>query len=451
MKNSLAAACEKLLLRAAHALEHHPRQVTALIAALMLGGGGAAFGVASIDPAPDNVVVRQVIEDVLPLPVDAQLQALEQHGLALYRSDTTRPAETVDALLARVGVDEGAAAAYLRREPTFRAQFLARSGRTVSVRTNERHELQQLIGLWVPDNSALFKRLVINRSPDGLFMSHLETGVLTPSVRLGSASIRTSLFAAADDAHMPDAVVSQLVEIFSNEIDFHHDLRMGDRFNVVYETLEADGEPVRTGRILSAEFTNAGTRHDAMWFQPLGHKGGYYSLAGKSLETSYLSTPLQFSRVSSGFAMRLHPILHQWKAHLGVDFAASIGTPVRTVGEGTVEFAGVQNGFGNVVIVKHNNLEQTVYAHLSRIAVRTGQGVAQGQPIGAVGESGWATGPHLHFEFRVNGVHQDPSLMARRNEQTTLSAELRPEFDRAALSMRLQLAAAARETMLAIK
>jgi murein DD-endopeptidase MepM/ murein hydrolase activator NlpD len=449
LKKSLAAACENFLLRAGHALEHHPKQATALIAALLLGGGGAAFGVASIDPAPDNILVRQVVEDVLPLPVDPQLQALEQHGLSLYRSDATRTAETVDALLARLGVDEPAAAAYLRRDPTFRAQFFARSGRAVSVRTNERHELQQLIGLWVPENSSLFKRLVINRSPDGLFMSHLETGVLTPSVRLGSASIRTSLFAAADDAHVPDGVVSQLVEIFSNDIDFHHDLRMGDRFNVVYETLEADGEPVRTGRILSAEFVNAGTRYDAMWFEPPGRKGGYYTLAGKSLETSYLATPLQFSRVSSGFSMRFHPIQHQWKAHLGVDFAASIGTPVRSVGEGTVDFAGVQNGFGNVVIVKHNNLEQTVYAHLSRIAVRAGQNVAQGQAIGAVGETGWATGPHLHFEFRVNGVHQNPSLMAHRHDAAVLSAELRPEFDRMALSMRLQLAAAARETMLA--
>jgi murein DD-endopeptidase MepM/ murein hydrolase activator NlpD len=449
LKNGIAAACEKFLLRAAHALEHHPKQATAVIAALLLGGGGAAFGVASIDPVPDTVVVRQVVEDVLPLPVDPQLQALEQHGFSLYRSDTTRSAETVEALLARLGVDDTAAAAFLRREPTFRSQFFARGGRAVSVKTNERHELVQMIGRWMPDSSALFKRLVIDRAADGVFVSHVETGVLTPSVRLGSAYVRTSLFAAADEAHVPDAVVSQLVEIFSNEIDFHHDLRMGDRFNVVYETLEADGEPVRTGRILSAEFTNAGTHYDAMWFQPAGRKGGYYSLAGKSLETSYLTTPLQFSRVSSGFAMRFHPILHQWKAHLGVDFAASIGTPVRTVGDGTVEFAGVQNGFGNVVIVKHNNLEQTVYAHLSRIAVRTGQDVAQGQAIGAVGETGWATGPHLHFEFRVNGVHQNPSLMARRSEQAVLSAELRPEFDRTALSMRLQLAAAARETMLA--
>jgi murein DD-endopeptidase MepM/ murein hydrolase activator NlpD len=448
--NGFAAACEKLLLRAAHALEHHPKQATAVIAALLLGGGGAAFGVASLDPEPDHVVVRQVVEDVMPLPMDVQLQALDNHDISLYRTDTTRLAETVDGFLSRMGVDEAAAAAFLRREPTFRSQFFAHTGRSVSVETNERRQLVKLVGRWVPDSLAFFKRLVIERAGDGVFVSHVETGVLTPTVHLGSGLVRTSLFAAADEANVPDTVVSQMVEIFSNDIDFHHDLRMGDRFNVVYETLEADGEAVRTGRILSAEFVNAGSTYNAVWFAPQGRKGGYYTLGGKSLETSYLSTPLEFSRVSSGFAMRFHPILHQWKAHLGVDYAASIGTPVRTIGEGTVEFAGVQNGFGNVVIVRHNNLEETVYAHLSRIGVRPGQNVQQGQYIGAVGMTGWATGPHLHFEFRVNGVHQDPSvMMARHNQENTVTAELRPQFDSVVQSMRLQLAAAARESMVA--
>jgi murein DD-endopeptidase MepM/ murein hydrolase activator NlpD len=200
---------------------------------------------------------------------------------------------------------------------------------------------------------------------------------------------------------------------------------------------------MRTGRILSAEFVNNGKVHEAMWFQEPGHKGGYYTLDGKSLDTSYLASPMEFSRVTSGFAMRFHPILHRWKAHLGVDYAADAGTPVRTVGDGVVEFAGQQNGFGNVVIVKHNNTDQTVYAHLSRIDVRPGQVVSQGQHLGAVGSTGWATGPHLHFEFRVNGVHHDPVEMARNSGAPPLTAEAKSEFDRLARSMRAQLAAAA--------
>jgi murein DD-endopeptidase MepM/ murein hydrolase activator NlpD len=449
LKNGLAAACEKLLLRAGHALEHHPKQATALIAVLLLGAGGAAFGVASLDPEPEHITQREIVQDVDPLPLDAQLRELDDHTFSLYRTDYTRSSDTVDALLARLGLTDAAAAAFLRREPSFRTQVLGRNGRTVSVETNEHNELVKLTVRWTPDDSGTFKRLVVDRAAPGVYVSHVDTAPLVARVRLGSATVRTTLFAAADDAHVPDAVVSQMVEIFSNDIVFRRDLRRGDRFNVVYETLEADGEPMRTGRILSAEFVNAGTPYDAVWFQPPGGKGAYYALDGHSLETQYLAAPLQFSRVSSGFAMRMHPIQHEWKAHLGIDYAATTGTPVRTVGDGVVEFAGVQNGFGNVVIVKHNAAEQTVYAHLSRINVRAGQAVKQGEFIGAVGQTGWATGPHLHFEFRVNGVHQNPMLMARRHEAGVLSAQLRPEFDRVAASMRLQLAAAARESIVA--
>jgi murein DD-endopeptidase MepM/ murein hydrolase activator NlpD len=450
LKNGFAAACEKWALRAGHALEHHPKQATALIAALLLGGGGAAFGVASLDPSPENIVQHEVLQDVLPLPLDAQLRDLAAHGFSLFRSETSRSNDTVDSILARLGIEDAAAAAFLRREPTFRAQVLRKAGRNVTAEANDHDELVKLTVRWAPDASGDFKRLVIERAASGVFVSHIETAPLVAQLRLGSATVRTSLFSAADDAHIPDAIVSQMVELFSSDIDFRRDLERGDRFNVVYESLEADGEPLRTGRILSAEFVNDGTTYNAVWFQaPGASKGAYYTLDGHSLATQFLAAPLQFSRVSSGFSMRMHPILHQWKAHLGVDYAAMIGTPVRTVGEGHVEFAGVQNGFGNVVIVRHNATEETVYAHLSRIAVRAGQAVQQGELVGAVGQTGWATGPHLHFEFRVNGMHRDPSLMAHRHDAPVLSAQLRPAFDRVAGSMRVQLAAAARETQLA--
>lgn len=449
MKNALIAAGEKLLSRAAHALEHHPKHVTAVLAALMLGGGGAAFAVASLDPQPSTVTVRQVLEAVETLPVQDQVSALDVYNFNLFRSDVTRASDTVEALLRRLGVDDAEAAAYLRKDPTFRAQLLGRAGRTVTVEASETHALHQLSARWLADDSGNFKRLLIERAASGQFVSRVETAPLVAATRMGSATVQTSLFAAADEAHIPDGVVGKLVEIFSGDIDFHRELRTGDRFNVVYESLEADGEPMRTGRILSAEFVNNGTAHTAMWFQEAGRKGGYYTLDGKSLETSYLTSPVEFSRVTSGFAMRFHPILHRWKAHLGVDYGGDIGTPVRTVGDGTVEFAGVQNGFGNVVIVRHNNNDETVYAHLSRINVHTAQTVAQGQNIGAIGATGWATGPHLHFEFRVNGVHHDPVEMARLSAANSLSAAAKPQFDRLARSMRAQLAAAASERIVA--
>ncbi|HWI82384.1 M23 family metallopeptidase [Ramlibacter sp.] len=447
MNNGFIAAGEQLLSRAAHALEHHPRKVTALIAALLLGGG--SFAVASIDTEPDDVVVRDVLEAVQPLPMQEQVQTLDVHSFNLFRTETTRATDTVEALLSRLGVDDPQAAAFLRRDANFRSQLLGRAGRNVTVEATDRQALSKLTARWAPDDNGIFKRLLVERTGDGRFSSRVESAPLVPATRMGSATIRTSLFGAADEARIPDPVVAQIIDIFDSEIDFHRQLRAGDRFNVVYEALEADGEPMRTGRVLSVEFVNKGKTFQAMWFQEPGKKGAYFDLDGKTLQSSYLTSPVEFSRVTSGFAMRFHPILHQWKAHLGVDYGGAIGTPVRTVGEGLVAFAGVQNGFGNVVIVKHNATDETVYAHLSRIDVRPGQNVAQGQRVGAIGQTGWATGPHLHFEFRVNGVHKDPSVIARNSQAATLSAEARPQFDRLARAMRMQLEAAGTATALA--
>ncbi|RZJ00415.1 MAG: M23 family metallopeptidase, partial [Haliea sp.] len=168
-----------------------------------------------------------------------------------------------------------------------------------------------------------------------------------------------------------------------------------------------------------------------------------YNLEGQSLRRAFLSSPVEFSRVSSGFSMRFHPILQKWRAHLGTDFAAPTGTPARTVGDGIVTFAGVQNGYGNVIFVKHRNGQETVYAHLSKINVQRGQSVSQGQTIGLVGSTGWATGPHLHFEVRVNGVQQDPMNMARQSETTPVPTAALPKFRELANGVRNQLLAAA--------
>jgi murein DD-endopeptidase MepM/ murein hydrolase activator NlpD len=442
LNNGLTAAVDALLSRLAHTLQHHPKHVTALVAALMLGGGGGAYAVASLAPDAADLPVREVVEAVEPLPLQAQADLLDAHSFKLFRSDITRSTDTAEALLQRLGINDAAAAGFLRTDANFRNALLGRAGRTVTAEASDNNELLRLSARWAPEDDGQFTRLVIEKTPQGM-ASRLEKAPLTATARLGSGTIKSSLFAATDESRIPDAVAVQVAEIFSGDIDFHRALRKGDRFSVVYESLEADGEPMRTGRVLSAEFVNDGKTYQAMWFQEPGSKGSYYTLDGQSLRRAYLASPMEFSRVSSGFKMRFHPILQKWRAHLGVDYAAPTGTAVRSVGDGVVQFAGVQNGFGNVVFVQHRNQHVTVYAHLSRINVRQGQSVSQGQNLGAVGATGWATGPHLHFEFRVAGQHQDPMTIAKQSESIPVSAAAKPLFDKTAMGVRIQLSAAA--------
>ncbi len=429
-------------------IHRHPKRITGTLAALLLGTGVTAFGVAPLAPDAADLPVRQVLESVQALPTETQSDILGEFRYSLFRTETTRSSDTADALLRRLNIDDASASAFLRSDANAQLILSGRAGKAVTVEASDSQQLLKLSMRWPTNDETLFKRLVVERSAAGL-VSRIETAPYAASVRLASGSIQSSLFAATDEARIPDAVAVQVAEIFSGDIDFRRDLRKGDRFNVVYETLEADGEALRTGRVLSAEFVNAGKTHQAMWFQPAGqnagtpNKGGYYTLDGQSLRRAYLSSPVEFSRVSSGFSMRFHPILQKWRAHLGTDFAAPTGTPARTVGDGVVEFAGAQNGYGNVVFIRHRNGHETVYAHLSKISVQRGQNVSQGQTIGLVGATGWATGPHLHFEFRVNGAHQDPMTIAKQSETITLPAGAMPAFREVAAGVRSQLQAAA--------
>ncbi|EHL20450.1 peptidase M23B [Acidovorax sp. NO-1] len=440
----MTTASSALLDRLSRTIQQHPKRITAAVAAILLTGGGGAFAVASFAPDPAELPVRMVTYPVESLAENLVLGELEAPGFSLFRSEQVRSSDTPESLLQRLGVADPAAAAFMRSDTPVRQNVLGRTGRIVSAETTDDHRLTRLTVRWVPDDSGDFRRLVVERVGDK-FSSRIETAKLTTSSRLAGGIIHSSLFAATDASNIPDAVAVQMAELFSGNIDFRRALRKGDRFSVVYETREADGEPLSSGRVLSAEFLNNGKKHEAIWFQePGAAKGAYYTLDGESMRRAYLTSPVEFSRVTSGFKMRMHPILKTWRAHLGTDFAAPTGTPVRTVGDGVVEFAGVQNGFGNVVFVKHRNQHVTVYAHLSRIDVRQGQSVEQGETLGAVGATGWATGPHLHFEFRVNGVHQDPQTIVAQSEAAApVSAAARPAFDRLASSMRIQLSAAA--------
>lgn len=448
--SDILTAARNAALEALLTVRRHPARFLSGLAVLLVGATGGSYALVSLAPEASELPVRTVVETVEPLSIEPQRDLLAAQAMRLYRSDLTRSTDTAESLLRRLGVSDSAASAFLRTDRNAQKNLLGRAGRNVQAEVDERGRLLSLIARWSPEEDGTFNRLTV-RGGAGAWKSTIENLPLTASTRMASGTIQTSLFAATDDARIPDGVAVQMAEIFSGDIDFHRALRKGDRFVVVYETLEGDGEPLRAGRVLSTEFINAGKSYQALWFESLQAtqngksplKGAYYNMRGESLRRAFLASPVAFSRVTSGFAMRFHPILQTWRAHLGVDYGAVTGTPVRTVADGVVDFAGVQGGYGNVVIVKHAGTTTTVYAHLSRINVRSGQRVQQGDNLGLVGATGWATGPHLHFEFRVNGAHKDPMTIARQAEAAPVTAALRPAFERVADLARQQLTTAA--------
>lgn len=256
----------------------------------------------------------------------------------------------------------------------------------------------------------LFTSLEVVKTASGY---RVDVSVTEPDRRVTGAvgRIDSSLFVAGQEAGLSDTLIMQLVEVFGWDIDFVLDVRAGDRFAVVYEEYYKEGEKVRDGELLAAEFLNRGRTLRAVRYRPADDSPAYYSDEGASMRKAFLRTPVRFSRISSRFNLRRkHPVLNRIRAHKGVDYAAPHGTPIKATGTGKVVFAGRNGGYGNVVEIKHGGIYSTLYAHMSRYArgVRAGQRVRQGQTIGYVGQSGLATGPHLHYEFRVNGVHRDP-------------------------------------------
>lgn len=378
----------------------------AMVAGVSLFSMVAAFGT-----APDSSEIRdyqRTVIEQLPLAPDAS-QASE--GGSFVREERVQRGDTVAALLSRLGVQDEQAFAFLRQQPDTQALFRQlRPGKVVTARTSESGEL---LALTFPLNGLKDNALVVEKR-DGKLQAGEQAQTLTPQVIMKSGEIRTSLFAATDAIGLPDSVATQMADIFGGDIDFHRDLRKGDRFSVVYEMLFNQGQPTRTGRILATEFNNNGKVFRAVWFESKDGQG-YYTAEGKNIRKAFLRSPLEFSRITSGFSYsRFHPIHQTWRAHKGVDYGAPIGTRVKATGDGVVEFVGRQGGYGNLIVIFHQGRYTTHYGHLNGFAmgIRKGVRVSQGDVIGYVGKTGWATGPHLHYEFRINNVHQNPLAVA---------------------------------------
>ncbi len=260
-------------------------------------------------------------------------------------------------------------------------------------------------------------RLEVRREESG-YSAKLHQRPTETSVAQSAGVIGSSLYLSAQQAGLSDRVIMELAEMFGWDIDFTQDLKPGDRFAVVYNQVTLDGEKVRDGDILAAEFVNRGKTFRAVRYVGPDGRVSFYKPDGSSMRKSFTRNPLPVTRITSRFnPKRLHPIFRTVRPHRGVDYGAPVGTPVKVTGDGRVTFAGRQGGYGNVVIVDHGRGARTLYAHLSRVAARLarGQGVTQGQVIGYVGATGWATGPHLHYEFQVNGQHKDPLTVVLPN------------------------------------
>ena len=271
--------------------------------------------------------------------------------------------------------------------------------------------------------------LKVTRDEQG-FISDVLENPLEVHTRTASATIDSSLFQAVANANLDERVAFELAEIFQYDIDFVLDIQSGDRFTVVYEEVFQDGERLRTGNVLAAKFINEGREYRAVrYVDDKGH-GEYFTPDGRSLRKAFIRAPVQFSRVSSRFnPSRRHPVLNTIRAHRGVDYAAPVGTPVRAAGEGRVRFVGRQGGYGNVIELEHGSGVVTVYGHLSRFAaqMRRGQRVELGKVIGYVGKTGLATGPHLHYEYRIRGVHKNPQTVPLP-DAAPIPAEQRDRF-----------------------
>jgi len=393
----------------------------------LLAGGmfAAAAALAVVQPQDEDLPEAVQVRAVLPLPqgfADAHAAAVSQnsateavaqpfvHMTRILRGDTLAE------LLQRLDVEETGLLGFLTRDEAARAIYKLIPGRELSAGLDANGRLVWLRYHHTPgtveQGQMLSKWLEVRPDGAGGFSASEQSQLAATQTRVAEGVIRHSLFGATDAAGVPDAVTLQMAEILGSKIDFLRDLRQGDQFRVVYETYTYEGRPAGSGRVLALEFDNGKKHYNAVWFRDGEHgaNGAYYDFDGNSLGGMFLRAPLKFTRISSGFGRRKHPVHGYSAMHKGVDYAAPTGTPIHTTADGTITYRGWQRGYGNIIIVQHASGYSTRYAHQSRFApgLKKGARVAQGQLIGYVGSTGVSTGPHLHYEVRKNNEPLNP-------------------------------------------
>jgi murein DD-endopeptidase MepM/ murein hydrolase activator NlpD len=426
----------------------------AVIAALLALACGSAATALSLAPTGQtstsslNVRAFSKIEASEPTTIESLVdsaQAALPMPSRFVQTEKVRRAETLATLLSRLGANDQEFMSFVRKDPVAKKIMQLQPGRMVQAEIDEQGRVLKFNYRLAPTQARpgaltiVATKIAIVRQNDKLSASQTQI-TIEKRIETRSAEIQSTFFAATDAAGIPDSIVVRLADILGTEVDFQRDIRKGDKLRVVYEALSEEGgldAPV-AGRILAVEMTTRGRRHEAVWFDKTKE---YFNFSGKSLNKAFLRNPLEFTRVSSGFTeSRMHPIFKDWRAHKGVDFSAPLGTKIKASGTGVIDFVGRQGGYGNVVIIKHQNKLTTLYAHLNTFesGLKVGQKINQGDVLGEVGRTGWATGPHLHYEFRIDGVPTDP-LGGELPIASTLSPSERRALGELTSSMRGQL------------
>lgn len=389
-------------------------------------------------PAPQEVSLLQTPTALTPEPA----------AEVLWQNKEINKGDSLSTLFSKTGLGATELYAIVNADPKGKQLTKIHPGQSIAFNLNAENELQQLRYVKSPTETLL----ITKNSTDSSYLFEELVREYEIKTKQAQVNIEQSLFLDAKDAGMDDNLIMELATLFGWDIDFSLDIRGGDSFDIVYEELYLDGKKQKNGKILAANFFNQGKRFSAIYYEKTDKEGSYFTENGASVRKAFIRSPVDFARVSSHFNLkRKHPIMHTIRAHKGVDYAASRGTPIKATGDGKVILAGRKGGYGKTVIIKHGQRYTTLYAHLNAYArgIRSGKRVRQGQIIGYVGSTGMATGPHLHYEFRVNGSHRNP-LTVKLPRAIPLQGEEKQRFFAQTDNLRQKLLAFASQRTLAM-
>ncbi len=386
-------------------------------------------------PALDQTQSPASPIDAIPQTNPGEAARPDEHE-ARWTSVKVRPGDSLARIFKRQGFDSRQLHDILAMGKRTRILKHLRPGQIFRFQSDENGQL-----LAMEYQLSRLESLLVRKTPEGQYTTSTQVRSLDTRHAYASGSINSSLFEAGKLAGMNDRLIMDLVAIFGWDIDFALDIRRGDSFSLLYEEQFLDGKKVRDGPILAAEFTTQGHTFKAVRYTDASGHSDYYSPDGHSMRKAFLRTPVDFRRISSRFGKRHHPVLNTMRMHKGVDYSARRGTPIKAAGGGKVIFRGRKGGYGRVIILQHGGHYSTLYAHMSAFkkGIRTGSRIRQGQVIGFVGSSGRATGPHLHYEFRVNGVHRNP-LTVKLPDAAPIKKAFRQDFAQKAQGLMRQLA-----------